>query len=351
MSDLTALAQRPCSWLASPGEHAGIVVSSRIRLARNCAGWAFHRTLPKAKQQELVNRLIDTALRVTGWTDATALQLQKLNAIERQVLVERQLISRDLAGAKRPAGVVVSADETVALMLNEEDHVRLQVITAGFALRENLARAVALDRALEPDLDWSFSPQLGYLTSCHTNLGTGLRASVMLHLPALHETGELKQVLRALSKLHVTVRGQHGEGSEAAGHYYQVSNSRSLGLSEDDLVRAIHDTAERIITAEQLARQSLWDAKRTLLEDKVFRAQGVLTNARRLSADELTEHLSWLRLGLALRVLQLHVAWPTLDRIFLQCQPAHLHLSHPDADEPDARDQLRATLVRQWLAA
>jgi protein arginine kinase len=172
----------------------------------------------------------------------------------------------------------------------------------------------------------------------------------MLHLPALAETGELKQVLRALAKLHMTVRGTHGEGSEAAGHYYQVSNQRSLGMREQDLVGAIGEAAERIVAAEQMARQALLDKGRVRLEDKVHRAWGVLTNARSLNTEELSEHISWVRLGVALHVLPT-ARWATLDRILLQCQPAHLQLMHAEADDPARRDPLRANLVREWLSA
>ncbi len=310
----------------------------------------FQRKLSRQRQQELVDRLTGAMDRAAGWLDGLQVQLPKLNEPERQALVERQLISRELAAAKRPAGVCVSADEIHSVMINEEDHVRLQVIQAGMSLERNLELAVALDQALEREVEWAYHPTYGYLTACHTNVGTGMRASIMLHLPALAETGELKQVLRALTKLHMTVRGTHGEGSEAAGHYYQISNLRSLGVREADIVQGIRETVERIVAAEQMARQALLDKGRLRLEDKVHRAWGVLTNARCLTTDELTEHISWVRLGVAMRVIA-SPKWATLDRIFVHCQPAHLQLLHADADDPSRRDPLRATLVREWLSA
>ena len=350
MISINDLAGRDCSWLHSPGEHDGIVVSSRIRLARNVAGIPFQRKLSKARQQELVERLSEAMDKAAGWTGGLQVQLPRLSDAERQALVERQLISRELAAAKRPSGVCISENEIFSVMLNEEDHVRLQVIQAGASLERNLELAVALDQSLERELEWAYSQTYGYLTACHTNVGTGMRASMMLHLPALAETGELKQVLRALAKLHMTVRGTHGEGSEATGHYYQVSNLRSLGLQERDVVQSISETVDRIVAAEQMARQALLDKGRVRLEDKVHRAWGVLTNARSLNTEELTENISWLRLGVALRVLP-QAKWSTLDRITLQCQPAHLQLLHADADDPAQRDPLRATLVREWLCA
>ncbi len=349
MTTVADLVAQPCPWLHSPGDHDGIVVSSRIRLARNLAGYAFHRKLSRQRQQELVDSLITAIARATDWKDPLIAQVQRLSDAERQALVERQLISRELATGKSPSGAYVSRDEMHSLMLNEEDHVRLQVIQAGLSLPDCLTRAVAIDQALEAELDWSYHPVLGYLTACHTNVGTGMRASIMLHLPALAETGELKQVLRALTKLHMTVRGQHGEGSEANGHYYQVSNQRSLGLDEGGIVEAITECAQKIVSAEQLARQALLDKGRVRLEDKVHRAWGVLTNARSIDTAELNEQMSWLRLGVALHVLQLP-KWPILDKILLQCQPAHLQLLHSHAEDPSERDPLRANLVRQWLS-
>lgn len=350
MTSVADLVGRRCSWLASPGEHGGIVVSSRIRLARNVAGIAFQRKLARPKQQELVERLLDALDRAAAWGDHLVAQLPKLSDVERTALVERQLISRELAAGKRPAAVSVSADEVHSVMVNEEDHVRIQVIQAGFTLERNLRLAVELDQALEREVEWAYHPSYGYLTACHTNVGTGMRASIMLHLPALAETGELKQVLRALSKLHMTVRGTHGEGSEASGHYYQVSNQRSLGVREEELVSTISEAVERIVAAEQMARQALLDKARPKLEDKVFRAWGLLINARSLTTEELIDSIGWVRLGVALRLLA-NAPWQTLDRILLQCQPAHLQLLHADADDPARRDPLRATLVREWLNA
>ena len=348
MSQLAPLLGRPPAWLNSPGSHGGVVISSRVRLARNVDGFAFQRKLSKVRQQELVDHLQATVDSVARLPNALSYKLDTLSELERQALVERQLISRDLAGGKRPAGVYISGDEIHSLMFNEEDHLRLQVISAGMCVNANLELAVRLDRALEKALPWSSHPEYGYLTACPTNVGTGLRASVMLHLPALAETGEFKQVMRSLSKLHMTVRGLHGEGSEPSGHFYQISNQRALGMSEPQLVDHLNETVERIIAYENLARQALMTKGRLKLEDKVHRAWGLLTHARSLTSDELTEHLSWVRLGVALRVLSWQ-NWKMLDRILLQCQPAHIQLQNADAGDVEARDRLRAELVRKWL--
>lgn len=348
MSQIAPLLSRPSAWLNSPGTHGGVVISSRVRLARNLDGFAFQRKLSKVRQQELVDHLRATVDTVAHLPGALSLRLDTLTDLERQALVERQLISRDLAGGKKPAGVYISGDEIHSLMFNEEDHLRLQVISAGMCVNANLELAVQLDRALEKALPWSNHPDYGYLTACPTNVGTGLRASVMLHLPALVETGEFKQVMRSLGKLHMTVRGLHGEGSEPSGHFYQISNQRALGLSEQQLVDHLNETVERVIAYEHLAREALVTKSRLKLEDKVHRAWGLLTHARSLTSDELTDQLSWVRLGVALRVLQWQ-NWKMLDRIFLQCQPAHIQLQNADAADVEARDRLRAELVRKWL--
>lgn len=351
--DVTPLAAQPAPWLASPGEHGGMVLASRVRLARNLEGWPFPRKLPPARARQLVERLAEAAAR-TG--SGRLVRIDHLSPVGRQVLVERHLVSRELAGSKRASGLWLSDDQRIALMIGEEDHLRLQVFAPGLDLEQLMARALELDVRLERDLGWAFDERLGYLTACHSNVGTGMRASVMLHLPALAETGELKAVLRALDKLHLAVRGRFGEGSEAQGHYYQLSNRRTLGLDEAAIVRLVHEAALRVIEAERVAREALLSGSdsRNRLEDKVYRGWAVLSYARSLTSEELIEHLSWLRLGLALDVLSPSTVsprptWAVLDRIFLRCQPAHLQASHPAAEDNAYRDRLRAELVRSWL--
>ena len=349
MSALEPMLQRIPHWLAGPGEHDGIVVSSRVRLARNLAGWNFRRKLAKPRQSELVELLTDIIGRLTGWPDAGLIRLSGLGETERLALLERQLASRELAGSRHPAALCVSPDESLALMVNEEDHLRLQAIGPGLCLERELGHAVALDRELEQAVGWAVHPRLGYLTACHTNLGTGMRASVMLHLPALAETSELKPVVRALDRLHITVRGTHGEGSEPTGHWYQISNNRSLGLDEAAIAGGISEAAVRLVEAERQARNVLMERNPLAIEDKVWRAWGVLSNARTLTAAELADHLGWLRLGMALRVLQ-RPTWAILDQLTVHVLPGHIQVLHPLTDDPRQRDQLRARLVRTALA-
>lgn len=347
MTSVADLVKRPVSWLHSPGARHGIVVSSRIRLARNSLTHGFQRTLSRTRQQDLVSHLLGRITQATSWKDAWSLDMGRLDEIERQALTERQLISRELAAGKRPGAAYGSADERFALMINEEDHLRLQVIAAGLSLDDNLRLAQELDRTLEQRLSWAVHPRFGYLSACPTNTGTGLRASVMLHLPALAETQDLKAVLRGLGKLHMVVRGLHGEGSEASGHFYQVSNQRSLGRTEEEFVAEINEAVQAIAGHEELARAALLTHHRWRLEDKVHRAYGLLRSARSLAYEELIDQLSWVRLGTALELLP--ARWTTLDRILVECQPAHLHLIHGAATAPESRDRTRAELVRGWL--
>lgn len=345
---VAVLAHRPLSWLVSPGEHDAIVVSSRIRLARNLSDRAFRSRLDQTAQKELVSFLATELAAVPQLSKHFLWYIQQLSPVERQCLVERHLISLDLAKSETPGAVLVSADERIACMINEEDHLRMQVILPGLDIRAGLNQAVALDCALESRLSFAVHPSLGYLTSCPTNVGTGLRASVMLHLPALSETKEVGKLLRGLSKLSMTARGMYGEGSDALGHFFQISNQQSLGQDEESIADALLEVVTDIIRWERLAREALL-ADRIALEDKVHRSWGLLSSARRLTSTELTDRLSWVRLGLAMGLLQ-EPSWSALDRIFTGGQSAHLQLLDLSAQADEQRDRLRAKMVRAALS-
>ncbi|MCX8039504.1 MAG: ATP--guanido phosphotransferase [Planctomycetota bacterium] len=350
--EVAALASTPVPWLASPGEHDGIVLASRIRLARNAAGWRFARRLSNAQTRDLVEQLagaIDSVL------PGRLLRIDKLSPVQRRVLIERHLISLDLAGSERASGLWLGSDGgRTAIMIGEEDHIRLQVFAPGLALERLLREAIAIDRRLESRIPWAFDERFGYLTACHSNVGTGLRASVMLHLPALATLGELKPILRGLEQLHLAVRGRFGEGSEPQGHYYQISNRRTLGLDEATIVATVTEAAQRVIEGERLARQAMLDdeQRRTQLEDRVHRAWGIISHARTLSGEELTEHLGWLRVGLSLRLppfADSRLSWTALDHALIAGQPGHIMLTQSHAEDTVRRDRLRADLVRSWL--
>lgn len=346
MTGLGGLATSPPAWLASPGEHNGIVLSSRVRLARNLADQAFRARLPGSDQRRLVDGLLARLAPALPWP-IRAFRTDALSTAESAMLQERHLVSREL-GADANGAVFLRDDGRASILINEEDHVRLQVLGPDLCIPALLAEATELDRRLEKVVDWAYHNYFGYLTSCPTNIGTGLRASVMLHLPGLVETKDLAKVLRGLGKLHMTARGAAGEGSEAHGHVYQVSNQRTLGQSEEAIADQLVEVAQQILEYEILARDALIAGDRPYVEDRVYRALGLLTNARRLSSAELHDSLSWIRFGRSAGIIDAP-SWPTLDEIWVTAQRGHLLLSHPNADQAPERNRVRAATVRQRL--
>ncbi len=351
MATIADLCSRSCGWLDSGSQFPrSIALSSRVRLARNIPEQPFKRRLNKTAQRSLVRSLLATMPDRCAWDGSLVADLEELPVSERQALSERQLLSRELAFSRSPGGVIIRADERASVMINEEDHVRLQILRPGVDVVEACAEAVALDQALEGTLRWSCHPQFGYLTTCPTNLGTGMRISVMLHLIGLVETGHIKRVHAASKPLHLAVRGLFGEGSEAAGNLYQISNQHTLGVSEDDLVTTVEGQVNILCRYEQMAREALWEQRRVHVEDGVFRAWGLLSQARSLTTAEFLAHFSWLRLGCDLGLLT-DLSATVLDDLFIRTQPAHMELRFADAGQARQRDQRRATIVREALRA
>ncbi|MCY3023200.1 MAG: protein arginine kinase [Planctomycetota bacterium] len=335
-------------WLRGTGPEAEIVISSRVRLARNIRGFRFITKMDTAERaacEELVQRQI---------LDAKVAQpllyvpLHKADPMDRKVLVERHLISKEHEDAQHQRGVAIGANEAVAVMVNEEDHIRLQVLQSGFQLQEAWRICTRIDDALEQRLDYAFSPQLGYLTACPTNVGTGLRVSVMLHLPALVLTRHIEKVFQAVAKINLAVRGLYGEGTEASGHFYQISNQVSLGRSEEEIVKNVEHVIPTIVRYEHNARQTLLAKDRKRLEDRVWRAYGMLKYAQLLPSDEAMMLLSALRMGVHLGLLK-DVSLRTVNELFILIQPAHLQKLTGRALEPMERDVKRAEFVRSKL--
>ncbi|HMP59168.1 MAG TPA: ATP--guanido phosphotransferase, partial [Gemmatales bacterium] len=243
-------------WLRGTGAEVDVVVSSRIRLARNLADFPFTNRASPMQKGEL-ETLIRERLGKSNGLDLTYLQVHTLNTLDREFLRERQLISREHVGAEGPRGVAFEARETRSIMVNEEDHLRLQVLRSGFVLDEAWEDIDKLDDAIEERINYAFSEEFGYLTACPTNVGTGMRASVMLHLPALHYTKQLEKVFRSLQKINLAVRGLYGEGTRASGDFYQISNQVTLGKSEPQILTEIREVIPQIITYERLARETL----------------------------------------------------------------------------------------------
>ncbi len=338
-------------WLRGAGPHGEIVISSRVRLARNLAGYPFVNRANRRQRQEIRERCRTEIMggRIAGgvlWVD-----LAQSTELDRLLLVERHLISRQhaQAGDDVPRAVAVGEDETFAIMVNEEDHLRIQVLRSGMQLTEAFEQINRIDDTLEEHLDFAYSRHFGYLTACPTNVGTGIRVSVMLHLPALKLTGEIEKVRRAARDMHLAVRGLFGEGSDALGDLYQVSNQTTLGRAEGEILADFQNTVvPQIIAYEQQARQALARQRAAQLDDKVWRAWAILTNARVIGTEEVLSLLSHLRLGVNLARID-KVDIRTINELFLLTQPAHLQKLTGKEMDPAARREARAELIRKRL--
>ncbi len=335
-------------WMRGTGPEAEIVISSRIRLARNVRGFRFI-TKMDAPERSACEAQIQQAIADAKITEpGLYVPLHKTEGLDRKFLVERHLISKEHEDAQHPRGVAIGESEAVAIMVNEEDHIRLQVLQSGFQLQDAWKRCNEIDDALEERLDYSFSPQLGYLTACPTNVGTGMRVSVMLHLPALVLTRHIEKVFQAVAKINLAVRGLYGEGTEASGHFYQISNQVTLGRTEEDIVRNVQDVVPTIVGYEHRARQSLLAKDRKRLEDRVWRAYGMLKYAQMLPSDEAMMLLSAVRMGVHLGLIK-DLSLRTVNDLFIFTQPAHLQKLTGRALEATERDVKRADFVRAKL--
>ena len=338
-------------WLRGAGPHNEIVISSRVRLARNLAGFPFVNRSSAVQRHDAMERCRQTLTSGLLGSDLLWVELAGSTELDRLLLVERHIISRQHAqgGSDHPRAVALDQAETFAIMVNEEDHLRIQVLRSGVQLAQAFEQINRLDDALEAALDFAYSQRWGYLTACPTNVGSGIRVSVMLHLPALKLTGEIDRVRRAARDMHLAVRGLFGEGSEALGDLYQVSNQTTLGRAEQEILHDFERTiVPQIIAYEQQARQALLRQRSSQLDDKVFRAWATLTHARLLSSEEVLGLLSHVRLGVNLGRLTT-VDIRTINELFLLTQPAHLQkITGKEMDKP-ARQEARATLIRQRL--
>jgi protein arginine kinase len=335
-------------WLRGGGPEGDIVISSRIRLARNLAAFPFTNRASAFQKGEIESHLKE---RVTGLEvepKVEYLSLPGLSTLDRQLLVERQLISRELAGAEGPRGVAVAPSEAVSIMVNEEDHLRMQVIRSGLTLDEIWQEVDRLDDLLEQKVNYAFSEEFGYLTACPTNVGTGMRASVMLHLPALEFTKEIEKVFRALQKINLAVRGLYGEGSRASGHFYQISNQVTLGKSENTILSEINGVIPQIISYERTARTRWLRDNRQGLQDKVSRAYGTLRSATMMTSEETMELLSYVRLGINLQLIE-DLSVSVINELFLHTQPAHLQKLRGVPLDGEERNMARAQYLRNRL--
>ncbi len=346
---ISSLIDTPSELTDTSSSKTAIVLMTRVRLARNLAGFSFPGWAKAAQREEILETCRTAVAATTQMKRSFNVAIGDLSELERQILVERHLISRELSGAKSGAGVIISKDQAFSVMMNEEDHLRIQVLRAGFNLKKAWNTINDLDSALEDHLDFAFSPTLGYLTACPTNLGTGMRASAMMHLPALVISNQMEKVVRAVNQLGMVVRGLFGEGSDASGSIFQISNQTTLGESEADIIKRLGSVLQSIVEHELNAREKLLEADAGKLLDKVGRAYGILQNSHLLSSSEAMNLLSLIRLGVDLG------AFPdgnrsVIDRLFIEAQPGHLQHAQKGEFDPGQRDVLRAARLRSEFA-
>ena len=341
------LARSSGEWLRGSGPESDIVISSRIRLARNLADYPFISRATPSDRAELERTLRERIMQIQA-ANLDYVDVNKLEGLDRQFLVERQLISREHAESEGARGVAIDKREQVSLMINEEDHLRIQVMHSGLDLPAAWEQINAIDDLLESKVTYAFNERLGYLTACPTNVGTGMRVSVMLHLPALVITRQIDKLFRSLQKISLAVRGLYGEGSQAMGDFYQISNQITLGRSEEDLVKQVGDVVPTIIDYERKARDFLIRESQENLHDRVSRAYGILRTAQTISSEETMHLLSSVRMGVNLGLIP-DLEIPTLNKLFIYTQPAHLQkLSGSELDTAD-RNIERARYLRRHL--
>jgi protein arginine kinase len=336
-------------WLRGTGPESDVVVSTRIRLARNLAGFPFANRAAPAQKAETAVKARDALAKADLPYQLDYVDVPALSPLDRQFLVERQLISRELATVlEGPRGVALDQKESVSVMVNEEDHLRLQVLRSGLALTEAWEDIDKLDDALEARLGYAFHDQFGYLTACPTNVGTGMRASVMLHLPALGLTKQIEKVFRALQKINLAVRGLHGEGSRAFGDLYQISNQVTLGKSEPKILSEIGEVIETILQYERQARNALLKERRQAEQDRVARAIGTLGSATMITSEETMELLSAVRLGIHQRLIE-DLPATTVNQLFIHTQAAHLQKLMGQPLDGEERNAARAKYLKAKL--
>ena len=347
--NLNDMAGKICGWLKGNGPSSEFIISSRVRLARNLEGIPFTHQATTAQKKEVDSLIARSAADCKFLKNYLHVNLQSAKPIDKKLLVERHIISDDLAKASGPRAVLVEDTETISIMVNEEDHLRLQTIEPGQQLMDTWRLADAVETELGRKLDFSFSPRWGYLTACPTNTGTGMRASVMMHLPALVLTRRIGAILEAIAKLGLVIRGLYGEGTEPAGNFFQISNQVTLGQSEEEIISNIELVTKQIIDNEKNACSSLLEkGGKVKLADKIFRAYGTLKNARLITSGETLALLSMLRLGVDLGLIK-EVDRRLLNELFLLTQPAHIQKVAETPLSAGEQDIKRAELIRKKL--
>ena len=334
-----------CQWLKNQGQSSEIILSSRIRLARNIKGIPFSHWASSGHLEQIISKVKEVLPKCPGTQDMEIIQLDQVGPLDREFLLERHLISREMAEGENFRFAAISTDESLSILVNEEDHLRIQYLRSGLELHEIWQRINEIDDQLSEHLEFAYSPRWGYLTACPTNVGTGIRCSVMIHLPALVLAKQVDRVLGAISQLGLTVRGIQGEGSKISGNIAQLSNQVTLGVSEEESIEKLEKMTHRIIASELEAQRQLMAEARDLVEDKVFRAYGILKEARMITSQEAAEMVSALRFGRTSGILS-SISYETMNEILIYSRPAHLQKMAGLNLTPKDRDIFRARFIR-----
>lgn len=341
--------KRLSEWMKGTGPERDIVIGSRVRLARNLSGVAFPSVADDEQKRYVVKTTKAAVDQMQGKLgDVEFVSMAEVPPLERRMLVEKHLISPALTQDVKNKAVILRADEAVSVMVNEEDHLRIQALFPGLALMDAYELCSFVDDALDEALEYAYSPRQGYLTACPTNVGTGMRASIMVHLPALTMSEQIQRVVGAISQVGLAVRGIYGEGTEVLGNIYQLSNQITLGHSEEEIIDHLKKVTLQVLDQERAAREQLMARSRLHVEDRVFRSYGILANARSITSHEAMQRLSDLRLGIDLGLLE-GIEPRILQELLVMIRPAHLQKIMGEELDAPRRDERRATLIRERL--
>lgn len=344
----STLLKQPAEWMRAPGPENDIVITSRIRLARNLLGHPFPGWARKEDRQTLMEEIQPFLEDLSDMKDSFSEEMTKLSAIEKQVLVERHLISREHAAKGPGCGTVMNRMQTISVMINEEDHLRMQAIRPGLQLMAAYRTLDQIDSTLEDDLPYAFDHKYGYLTACPTNLGTGMRASAMLHLPGLVLSEQINQTIQGANKIGLAVRGLYGEGTEALANLFQISNQNTLGTKEEEIIDQLDRVISQLIDNEKNARMKILEDRPTMMQDQIGRAYAVLKYSHIITSKEALNYVSMIRLGCDLGFIP-EEERETINVLLTEIQPAHLQISAKRKLTPEERDILRADIIRTSL--
>lgn len=345
MSIFDRITETPGDWLLAEGNHSDIVLSSRIRLARNFTEILFPEFMDNAAADDLKSKMREFAKNCRSLNSPEILEMIGLSQLERMILIERHLISKELAN-KTSGMLITEQSEKLNIMVNEEDHLRIQSIDSGLQLNAIWEKISELDDEIDSKFNYAFSPEYGYLTACPTNVGTGMRCSVLVHLPGIVLIKQLQKIQTAIEKVGLTIRGYDGEGTESIGNFFQISNQITLGKSEADIIAKIDNIVHKIIEHEESSRKILYQESKARLEDQIFRAYGILKNARIISSNETMTLLSFLRLGVNMKIIP-DIPVSKLNEILVLLQPGHLQKIAGSEIHQERRDAIRAQMIRE----